>query len=170
MPLPSSTTRCSLAASPLHCAPPTSLADVIDQATDTEHVAASASRCFDVAVDFERYPEWARDVKEANVLERDASGRATKVEYRASALGRSTHYTLSYDYSQAPERISWSLVEGDIMRVIDGAYTFSPSGDGTDITYSLKIELIVPLPGFVKRRAEVRILHTLKELKTRAES
>jgi ribosome-associated toxin RatA of RatAB toxin-antitoxin module len=159
-----------LAASPLHCASPTSLADVIDQATDTEHVAASASRCFDVAVDFERYPEWARDVKEANVLERDASGRATKVEYRASALGRSTHYTLSYDYSQAPERISWSLVEGDIMRVIDGAYTFFPSGDGTDITYSLKIELIVPLPGFVKRRAEVRILHTLKELKTRAES
>lgn len=121
-------------------------------------------------MDFERYPEWARDVKEANVLERDASGRATKVEYRASALGRSTHYTLSYDYSQAPERISWSLVEGDIMRVIDGAYTFVPSGTGTDITYSLKIELIVPLPGFVKRRAEVRILHTLKELKTRAES
>jgi ribosome-associated toxin RatA of RatAB toxin-antitoxin module len=143
---------------------------VIDQATDTEHVAASPARCYEIAVDFERYPEWARDVKEANVLERDAQGRAVKVEYRASALGRSTHYTLAYDYSQAPERISWSLVEGDIMRVIDGAYTFSPEGTGTDITYSLKIELIVPLPGFVKRRAEVRILHTLKELKSRAES
>ena len=51
-----------------------------------------------------------------------------------------------------------------------GAYTFVPEGNGTDITYSLKIELIVPLPGFVKRRAEVRILHTLKELKIRAES
>ncbi|MFM1837397.1 MAG: hypothetical protein RLZZ327_271 [Actinomycetota bacterium] len=149
---------------------PTSLACVIDQATETEHVAASPSRCFDVAVDFERYPEWARDVKEANILERDPVGRATKVEYRASALGRSTHYTLSYDYSQAPERISWSLVEGDIMRAIDGAYTFAAADGGTDITYSLKIELIIPLPGFVKRRAEVRILHTLKELKTRAES
>ena len=109
-------------------------------------------------------------MKEANVLERDAHGRAVKVEYRASALGRSTHYTLAYDYTQAPERLSWSLVEGDIMRVIDGAYPFSPQGSGTDITYSLQIELIVPLPGFVKRRAEVRILHTLKELKTRAES
>jgi hypothetical protein len=93
-----------------------------------------------------------------------------KVEYRASALGRSTHYTLAYDYSQAPERLSWSLVEGDIMRTIDGAYTFEPHGAGTDVTYSLQVELIVPLPGFVKRRAEVRILHTLKELKTRAES
>jgi ribosome-associated toxin RatA of RatAB toxin-antitoxin module len=143
---------------------------VIDQATETEHVAASPARCYELAVDFERYPEWAHDVKEASVRERDAHGRATKVEYRASALGRSTHYTLAYDYSQAPERLSWSLVEGDIMRAIDGAYTFSPQGTGTDITYSLSIELIVPLPGFVKRRAEVRILHTLKELKTRAES
>jgi ribosome-associated toxin RatA of RatAB toxin-antitoxin module len=143
---------------------------VIDQATETEHVAASSERCYELAVDFERYPEWARDVKEANVLERDTHGRATKVEYRASALGRSTHYTLAYDYSQAPERLSWSLVEGDIMRVIDGAYSFAPNGAGTDITYSLRIELIVPLPGFVKRRAEVRILHTLKELKSRAES
>ena len=82
----------------------------------------------------------------------------------------STHYTLAYDYSQAPERLSWTLAEGDIMRVIDGAYDFSAEGGSTRVTYSLKIELIVPLPGFVKRRAEVRILHTLKELKTRAES
>jgi len=143
---------------------------VIDQATETEFVAASPSRCYDIAADFERYPEWARDVKEASVLERDAHGRATKVEYRASALGRSTHYTLAYDYSQSPERLLWSLVEGDIMRVIEGAYTFAPEGTGTNITYSLQIELIVPLPGFVKRRAEVRILHTLKELKSRAEA
>ena len=95
---------------------------MLDQATETETIAASPQRCFDVAIDFERYPEWAHDVKEANVLERDAQGRATKVEYRASALGRSTHYTLAYDYSQAPERLSWTLAEGDIMRVIDGAY------------------------------------------------
>ena len=143
---------------------------MLDQATETETIAASPQRCFDVAIDFERYPEWAHDVKEANVLERDAQGRAIKVEYRASALGRSTHYTLAYDYSQAPERLSWTLAEGDIMRVIDGAYDFSAEGGSTRVTYSLKIELIVPLPGFVKRRAEVRILHTLKELKTRAES
>jgi hypothetical protein len=38
------------------------------------------------------------------------------------------------------------------------------------VTYTLSIELVVPLPGFVKRRAEVRILNTLKELKARVES
>ena len=143
---------------------------MLDQATDTETIAASPQRCYDVAVDFERYPEWAHDVKEATVRERDAQGRPVLVEYRASALGRSTHYVLRYDYSQAPARLSWHLAEGDIMRAIDGEYRFESRGERTDVTYSLSIDLIVPLPGFIKRRAEGRILHTLKDFKARCES
>jgi hypothetical protein len=49
---------------------------------------------------------------------------------------------------------------------------FTPSATqpgATDVTYDLNIEVVVPLPGFVKRRAEVRILHTLWELKARVE-
>ena len=46
-----------------------------------------------------------------------------------------------------------------------------PSGDGeTEITYRLVVDLKVPLPGFVKRRAEGRIMGTaLRELKARVE-
>ena len=63
------------------------------------------------------------------------------------------------------------MVRGDIMRTIDGAYHFSPTTDGgTEVRYDLIIDLVVPLPGFVKRRAEVRILNTVRELKVRAES
>jgi hypothetical protein len=123
-----------------------------------------------VAIDFEQYPDWAKDVKDASVLTRDELGRATEVEYRTSALGRSTHYTLAYDYSQAPSVIAWSMIKGDIMRAIDGAYHFVslPTG-GTELRYDLSIELVVPLPGFVKRRAEVRILNSIRELKVRVE-
>jgi hypothetical protein len=144
-----------------------------DQATQTITIAATPERCFAVAIDFERYPEWAKDVKEATVRRRDAEGRALEVEYRTSALGRSTHYTLEYDYSAAPKSISWRMLEGDIMAAIDGAYVFEPSSTaegGTDVTYHLSIELVVPLPGFVKRRAEVRILNSVRELKARAEA
>ncbi|HAG66686.1 MAG TPA: cyclase, partial [Acidimicrobium sp.] len=49
-------------------------------------------------------------------------------------------------------------------------YAFEPAGSDTRITYDLSVELVIPLPGFVKRRAEMRILATLKELKTRIES
>jgi len=144
-----------------------------DQATQTITIAATPQRCFEVVLDFDAYPEWARDVKEVHVLDTDPDGRATEVEFRASALGRSTHYTLRYDYSGAPERLSWSLAKGDIMKACDGAYRFVPSATepgGTDVTYDLSIDLVLPLPGFVKRRAEVRILNTVKELKARAEA
>lgn len=143
---------------------------MVDSASETQVIAASADRCFDVAVDVERYPEWAPDVKEAVVRERDSQNRPLLVEYRASALGRSTHYTLKYDYAEAPKVISWHLDQGDIMRTIEGSYRFEPAGEKTTVTYALSVELIVPLPGFIKRRAEGRILHTLKELKVRCES
>ena len=142
-----------------------------ETASQTTTIAAAPERVWAIAAEFERYPEWAKDVKDVIVRARDQEGRPTEVEFRASALGRSTHYTLGYDYSDAPDVLAWRMVRGDIMRTIDGAYRFAatPTG-GTEVTYDLSIELVVPLPGFVKRRAEVRILNTLKELKERAEA
>lgn len=148
-----------------------------DQATERATINASPERCFEVATAFERYPEWARDVKEATVLERDAEGRGIKVQYRAAAMGRSARYVLDYDYSKAPVEMSWTLAEGDIMRRLDGRYVFEPAakGDGgpnvAEVTYHLAVELIVPIPGFVKRRAESKIMGTaLSELKKRVEA
>ncbi|MEI7548040.1 MAG: SRPBCC family protein [Actinomycetota bacterium] len=142
-----------------------------ESASQTITIAAAPDRVWAIATDFDRYPEWAKDVKDVIVRSRDTDGRPTEVEFRASALGRSTHYTLGYDYAQAPGVLKWRMLRGDIMRTIDGAYNFSPAGDGgTEVRYDLAIELVVPLPGFVKRRAEVRILNTVRELKTRAEA
>jgi uncharacterized membrane protein len=142
-----------------------------EKASQTTTIAAAPERVWAIAADFERYPDWAKDVKDVVVRSRDDQGRPVEVEFRASALGRSTHYTLAYDYSQAPAELSWRMVKGDIMRTIDGAYHFSATADGgTEVRYDLVIDLVVPLPGFVKRRAEVRILNTVRELKTRAEA
>ena len=67
--------------------------------------------------------------------------------------------------------LAWKMVKGDIQRSIDGAYHFAPTADGgTEVRYDLPIELVVPLPGFVKRRAEVRILNAVRELKAHAEA
>jgi uncharacterized protein YndB with AHSA1/START domain len=142
-----------------------------ETASQTTTIAAPPERVWEIAVDVEHYPQWAKDVKDVVVRVRDDQGRPLEVEFRSSALGRSTHYTLSYDYSEAPKVLAWSLLRGDIMRTIDGSYHFSPTSDGgTEVRYDLAIDLVVPLPGFVKRRAEVRILNTVRELKARAES
>ena len=42
--------------------------------------------------------------------------------------------------------LAWSMVRGDIMRTIDGAYHFSPTTDGgTEVRYDLIIDLVVPV-------------------------
>jgi ribosome-associated toxin RatA of RatAB toxin-antitoxin module len=141
-----------------------------EQATQTIIIDATPEVCFRIVTEFDVYPEWAKDVKEAIVRESDDGGRAIEVEFRAAAFGRSTHYTLHYDYSSAPERLSWKLTSGDLMRACDGSYLFRALDDRrTEVVYDLAIELVMPLPGFVKRRAEVRILNTVKELKSRVE-
>jgi hypothetical protein len=142
-----------------------------DQATERLKIQAPPERCLEVVLDFERYPEWAADVKEATVLERDDDGRGTRVAYRVAAMGRSARYTLAYDYSGMPREISWRLLESDIMRRLDGHYVFDPSGEDTEVLYELTIELVLPLPGFVKRRAEGKIIGTaLRELKRHVEA
>lgn len=145
-----------------------------DQATERIVISAPPERCAEVALDVERYPEWAADIKEVTVAERDDQGRASRVTFRAAAYGRSTTYTLAYDHSGAPQRLAWELLEGDIMRRLDGSYQFLPvddDPDSTEVVYDLVVELLIPLPGFVKRRAESKIMNTaLRELKARVET
>src|SRR5437762_14134141 len=133
-----------------------------DQASQRVTIAASPQELFDVVTDFDRYTRWIRDLKSVEVIERDGEGRGIEVRFRAAAMGRSTSYTLRYDYANAPRELPWRLVSGDIMRRLDGAYEFHPvdgDGDRTEVEYSLTVELIVPLPAFVKRRAESKIMH-----------
>jgi uncharacterized membrane protein len=142
---------------------------MVDQATQRMVVGASPARTWDVLTDFDEYPRWAHDLKSVEVVERDDEGRGVLVRFRAAAMGRSTSYTLRYDYGDAPEVLAWQLVEGDITRKLDGSYRLFPvegEPDRTEVLYILTVELVVPLPGFVKRRAEGRIMHTaLRQLR-----
>jgi ribosome-associated toxin RatA of RatAB toxin-antitoxin module len=132
-----------------------------DQATQRTVISASPAEVWAVLTDFDAYPTWAHDLKQATVLTRDDEGRALDVAFRAAAMGRSTSYTLRYDYGRAPKVLAWELVEGDITRKLDGSYELMPvdsDPERTQVVYHLEVELVVPLPGFVKRRAEGRIM------------
>jgi ribosome-associated toxin RatA of RatAB toxin-antitoxin module len=143
-----------------------------EQTTERMVVEASPARCFEIVADIERYPEWVPDLKEVHVLERDAENRPVVVSFRAAAFGRSTSYTLVYDYSRVPDQFGWVQRTGDLTDRLDGFYRFTDApGGGTEITYQLLVDLRVPLPGFIKRRAEGNILHAaIRDLKARVES
>jgi uncharacterized membrane protein len=139
---------------------------VTDEATEAIHIDAPAKRCFEVAVDYEQYPEWTSGVKVVEVLDRGEEGLGQRVRYEISALGRTIGYTLHYDYADAPESLSWQLVQGDGVTRLDGSYRFEPEDEGTRVVYRLIVDLSVPMPRFMKRRATGMIVqNALKELK-----
>jgi ribosome-associated toxin RatA of RatAB toxin-antitoxin module len=145
---------------------------VAEQATERMVVSATPARCFEVSSDIAAYPQWAADIKEVTIEASDEQGRPELVTFRAAAFGRSTSYTLAYDYSGAPEVLAWVQTRGDITSKLDGRYVFADGGDGrTEVTYHLEVEMKVPLPGFIKMRAQSRIMSiALRELKARVES
>jgi hypothetical protein len=132
-------------------------------------IEAPGTRILEVLCDFESYPQWARSVKNAEILERAEDGRAETVEFTVTPgpLPR-VRYVLRYSYS--PTGIAWDYVEGD-LRDISGSYELEESDDGTRVTYHLAIDPgTIPLPGFVKARAAREITRVaLKELKKRVE-
>jgi len=143
---------------------------VTQRATESIAVSAPPDVVYRVVTDFEHYTDWVSDLKRIEVLERDATGRPLEVEFRAAAFGRSTTYALRYDYDRAPEVLTWHQTSGDLTATLNGEYRFEPQGDDTLLTYDLEVELLVPIPGFIKSRAAYRIQsQALRELKARAE-
>ena len=140
------------------------------RATESITVHASPETVYAVVTDFEQYADWVSDLKRIEVVTRDDQGRGLEVEFRAAAFGRSTTYTLRYDYAKAPNVLSWRQVQGDLTETLNGRYTFDADGDETRVTYDLEVELLVPIPTFIKSRAAYRIqTQALRELKAQAE-
>lgn len=140
------------------------------RATESITVNASPEIVYGVVTDFEHYGDWVSDLKRIEVMTRDDDGRAREVEFRAAAFGRSTTYTLRYDYAKAPGELSWRQIQGDLTETLIGRYRFVADGEETTVTYDLEVELLVPIPTFIKSRAAYRIqTQALRELKAQAE-
>lgn len=136
-------------------------------------IAADPADVLDVIADFEAYPEWAREMKEVVVLAADEDGWADRVHFSLDAGVIQDSYTLEYEYDfeeDATGVLSWSLVDGTLLRQMDGSYTLGGGNGATTVTYRLAVALHVPMIGLLKRRAEQTIVDTaLKELKRRVE-
>lgn len=142
-----------------------------DEARESIHIDASPERCYAVAIDFHRYPEWATDVKRVEVLDRDGYGRGSRVRYEISALGKTIGYVLDYDYADAPGGFAWTLVKADYLTRLDGAYRFDADSGGTRVGYVLTVDVTLPLPGFMKRAAAGMIVdNAMRQLKAYVEA
>ncbi len=157
------------------------MADQNSQPSNLEHtvssvlVQATVQDCYAVGIDIAAYPEWVENLRTVEILTTDDQGLPATVRFEAEGLGRMSSYVLAYDLSEVPHKLAWNLVSGDLAREIEGRYVFhdmteDPSLPVTEVDYELTIDLAVPLPGFVKRRAEDKIVKSaLDRFKQRVE-
>jgi ribosome-associated toxin RatA of RatAB toxin-antitoxin module len=141
-----------------------------DQSTQSIEVEAPPERVMAVIADFPSYPEWAKQVRETEVLAEDEQGRAKQVKLTLDAGPIKDVYTLEYDWSADGREVSWHLVKGQMQKAQDGRYQLEPIDGGTRVTYTLSVELMLPMIGMLRRKAEAMVMHTaLRELKRRVE-
>ena len=91
--------------------------------------------------------------------------------YRIGEIEHSFRQYVDIDWDGDRE-VTWTLVEGNMLRMLDGAYTLVDRGDGTtEVTYRLALDVSIPLIGMLKRKGEKILIDTaLKGLKKRVES
>jgi ribosome-associated toxin RatA of RatAB toxin-antitoxin module len=141
-----------------------------EQTSSSIVIDAVPSAVMAVIADFESYPQWAKGVKDTEVLTEYEDGRAGEVRFTLDATPIKDEYTLSYDWD-GDHSVRWSLVEAKMLKAMEGAYVLTSKGDATDVRYELAVDLTIPMIGLLKRKAEKVIIDTaLKGLKKRVES
>ena len=138
-----------------------------DQTSASIDIAARPTEIMTVIADFEHYPEWVDSMKSAEVLT-TADGRAATVRMVLDHNLVKDDYVLAYDWQ--PTTVSWHLVEGSLLKAMDGSYELQPRGATTTVTYRLSVDVNLPMIGLFKRKAEKTIIDgALKNLKKRVE-
>ena len=142
-----------------------------EQTTSSIVIAADPASIMAVIADFDAYPAWAQGVKTADVIQPGTDGRAKEVHFELDASPIKDSYSLSYDW-HGDEAVHWTLVQGKMLKGMDGSYELTDRGDGsTEVTYRLAVDIAIPMIGMLKRKAEKVIIDTaLKGLKKRVES
>lgn len=135
-------------------------------------IAASAAAIMDVLADVEAYPEWT-EIRSVRVLASHPGGRPAEAAFEVEVpmLGRAS-FRLTYRYAPGDAGMSWvsTSAQGAVSHV-DGEYLLSELGDGsTEVTYRLRVDLAVLLPGFVRTKGEARLIaNALENLRARVE-
>ena len=140
-----------------------------EQTTSSIVIDAAPADVMAVIADFPAYPTWAKGVTTADVRATGTDGRAEQVFFALDVSPIKDEYTLAYTWDGDRE-VTWTLVEGKMLRALDGAYVLREQGGSTEVTYRLALDVSIPLIGMLKRKGEKILIDTaLKGLKKRVE-
>jgi ribosome-associated toxin RatA of RatAB toxin-antitoxin module len=144
---------------------------VADKTAQTIYIDADPATVMDVIADIGSYPDWVKEYRETEVLDTDAEGNPKTARLVLDAAVLKDTMVLAYEWPADRGSVTWSLVSSSLLKSLEGAYRLAPNGSGTDVTYELAVDLMIPMIGLLKRKAERRLTETaLKDLKKRVEA
>ena len=142
-----------------------------DSTTQTIYIDADPKTVMNVIADIKSYPQWVSEYPETEVLEADDDGYPKTARLVLETAILKDTMVLAYDWPPDRKSVRWRLVSSSLLRSLNGAYLLSPKGSGTDVTYELSVDLVIPMIGLLKRKAERILTDTaLKDLKKRVEA
>jgi len=146
---------------------------VADRTESRIVVQARPADVLNVIADFASYPRWTGAVREATVVHTGVDGRAEQVRFVLDTRALRDEYTLAYRWQIAGDgqgELTWSLVRAQVLTAMDGSYRLAAVPGGTEVTYTLTVDLRLPILGMLRRKAEKVIIDTaLSELKRHVE-
>ena len=124
---------------------------------DTTWIGASPDVVWNVITELSTYPQWAGGVRGTEVLEENEDGSPHRARFTVDAKVAEINYVIEYQYEDYD--ITWHLIEGDTISQLNGEYRLYETEDGgTEVYYALEVDVDLPLPSFMKKRAARAIL------------
>ena len=114
-------------------------------------IEATPEEILDVIADIESTPTWSPQYQSAEVLEAYDDGRPKRVKMKIKTAGISDEQVVEYTW--AGNKVSWTLISAGQLKAQDASYTLVPEGDKTKVKFDIAVDLSVPLPGFILKRA-----------------
>jgi len=130
-------------------------------------------RFYDLVIDYDRYAQFVPGVKACKVVKTTREYR--DVEYTVDLGIKTIHYVLRH-LEHRPEKVTWSLLKGEMMKVSNGAWELAADGNRTRALYTVEVQVVKPplVPQAIVDRVsdeltKVNLPRTLAAFKARAE-
>jgi coenzyme Q-binding protein COQ10 len=115
----------------------------VAEAKTTEVFNCSVEDFFKIISDYDKYPEFLKEVKECRVV--NTEGPRKLVEYTVSVV-KDFSYRL-WMTEEAPNKITWVFESGDLFKVSTGLWQLEDEAGKTRATYAIEAKFNMFVPG-----------------------
>ncbi len=136
-------------------------------------IGVPVEQFYELVVDYESYPQFVPSVRSCRVVHVAKGFR--DIEYKVDLGVKTVQYVLRH-IEFKPDKVTWSLVKSDMMKISNGSWELLPHAGNTLARYTVEVQVSKPplIPQSIVDRVsdeltKVQLPRTLEAFKVRAE-